>query len=50
LPRPAPLYLAIGFQVEEIAYNDGAYYYGVARHIALTGRFEEPIVWHFLHP
>lgn len=28
--------------------NDAAYYYGVARHIAMTGRFEEPIVWHFL--
>ena len=46
----AVVYLAIGFRVEEIAYNDGAYYYGVARHIARTSRFEEPIVWHFLHP
>ncbi len=30
--------------------NDAAYYYGVARHIAATGRLDEPIVWHFLVP
>lgn len=46
----AIIYLAAGAQVQEIATNDGAYYYGVARHMALTGRFEEPILWHFLHP
>ena len=46
----AVFYLVIGSREVEIAQNDGAYYYGVARHIALTGRFEEPIVWHFLHP
>lgn len=28
--------------------NDGCYYYGVARHMALTGRYEEPIVWNYL--
>jgi hypothetical protein len=43
-------YVAIGAQVREIAQNDGAYYFGVARHMARHGRFEEPIVWHFLHP
>lgn len=42
-------YLIIGSRTTEITQNDGAYYYGVARHMALTGRFEEPIVWHFLH-
>jgi hypothetical protein len=40
----------IAARVRDIVYNDGAYYYGVARHMAMTGRFEEPIVWHFLHP
>src|SRR4030095_13801061 len=39
-----------GSRTDAITYNDGAYYYGVARHMAFTGRFEEPIVWHFLHP
>ena len=29
---------------------DSYYYFGVARHIALTGRLEEPIVWTFLAP
>jgi hypothetical protein len=46
----AGLYLAIGAWVPGILDNDAHYYYGVARHIALTGRFEEPIVWQFLHP
>jgi hypothetical protein len=46
----AVLYFVHGSSLHEILYNDGAYYYGVARHIALTGRFEEPIVWHFIHP
>ena len=27
--------------------NDPAYYAGVARHIATTGRWEEQVVWHF---
>ncbi|HSP98148.1 MAG TPA: hypothetical protein VL049_13035 [Candidatus Dormibacteraeota bacterium] len=43
-------YVAIGTQTRQIAQNDGAYYYGIARHMVLTGRFEEPLVWHFLHP
>jgi hypothetical protein len=42
-------YLVVGSRVRVFAFPDGTYYYGVARHIALTGRFEEPIVWHFLH-
>jgi hypothetical protein len=41
-------YLVVGSRVSAIVYNDGAYYFGVARHMALTGRWEEPIVWHFL--
>jgi hypothetical protein len=43
-------YIVTGSSLHEILYNDGAYYYGVARHFALTGRFEEPIVWHFINP
>src|SRR5262245_10731144 len=43
-------YLIAALRVTTIPTNDGAYYYGVARHIATTGRFEEPIVWHFLNP
>lgn len=43
-------YVAVGARSDQIAYNDGAYYYGVARHMARTGRFEEPIVWHWLAP
>lgn len=43
-------YLVTGTRIRGITYNDGAYYYGVARHMAATRRFEEPIVWHFLHP
>ncbi len=42
------LYFAIGHRVDGSKYWDGNYYYGVARHMASTGRFEEPIVWHFL--
>lgn len=44
------LYVVFAAHARDIVYNDGAYYYGVARHMALTGRFEEPIVWHFLNP
>lgn len=28
--------------------NDPAYYFGVAKYMASTGRLEEPIIWHFL--
>lgn len=44
------LLLATGAATEQLADNDGAYYFGVARHIVTTGRFEEPIVWHFVDP
>src|SRR5580765_8298813 len=40
----------IACRIAGISQNDGAYYYGVARHIAVSGRFEEPIVWHFIRP
>ncbi|HVU01253.1 MAG TPA: hypothetical protein VHE30_05860 [Polyangiaceae bacterium] len=44
-------YLAVGTTVTGSTNNDAAYYYGVARHIATTLRYEEPIVWQFLyHP
>jgi hypothetical protein len=46
----ATLYVATGAALHEIIYNDGAYYYGVARHMVRTGRYEEPIVWHFIRP
>ena len=46
----AVLYLDRGLKAPAIWDNDGAYYYGVARHIARTGRLAEPIVWHFLAP
>jgi hypothetical protein len=42
-------YVVVALRFKRITFNDGAYYYGVARHMARTGRFEEPIVWHFLH-
>jgi len=44
------LYLRIGAAAEGNFQNDSAYYFGVARHIAMTGRLEEPIVWHFVNP
>lgn len=44
------LYLQIAAAGRGNLQNDSAYYFGVARHMARTGRFEEPIVWHFLHP
>jgi hypothetical protein len=46
----AVAYCTVGSRVAEITAPDGAYYYGVARHIVRTGRFEEPIVWHFIRP
>jgi hypothetical protein len=42
------LFLQIGARSEGHMQNDSAYYFGVARHMALTKRFEEPIVWHFV--
>jgi len=44
------LYLVIGVRAGGSPLFDGHYYFGVARHIAQTGRLEEPIVWHFLTP
>ncbi len=44
----AVVYVQIGLRAKGNFQNDAAYYYGVARHIVLSGRFEEPIVWHFL--
>lgn len=44
------LYLGVGASAHGSFQNDSAYYYGVARHMAETRRFEEPIVWHFVRP
>ncbi len=44
------VYLVIGARAGGPADNDAAYYLGVARHLAKTHRFEEPIVWHYLTP
>lgn len=41
-------YWACGAKLSGSTNNDAAYYFAVARHIAATGRFEEPIVWHHL--
>src|SRR5262249_39910485 len=41
-------YVVVALDTHGNSDNDSAYYFGVARHIARTGRFEEPIVWHFL--
>jgi len=46
----AAVYALMASRVHKITDNDGAYYFGVARHMALTHRFEEPIVWHFIQP
>jgi hypothetical protein len=43
------LYIEIGAGAQGHLQNDSAYYFGVAKHLAVTGRFEEPIVWHFVH-
>jgi hypothetical protein len=44
----AVLYIHIGAHAQGHLQNDSAYYFGVARHMAITHRFEEPIVWHFV--
>ncbi len=44
------LYVGLGARAGGNHDNDGAYYYGVARHMVLARRFEEPLVWHFLAP
>ena len=43
------LYLRLGALSEGNFQNDSAYYFGVARHIALSRRIEEPIVWHMVN-
>jgi hypothetical protein len=42
------IYVQIGAQAEGNFQNDSAYYFGVAKFMARTAKFEEPIVWHFL--
>ena len=44
------VYVEIGGSAQGNLQNDSAYYFGVARHMATTHRFEEPIVWHFVNP
>ena len=44
----ACLYLVIGARAEGNFQNDSAYHFGVARYIATTGQWAEPIVWHYL--
>jgi hypothetical protein len=41
-------FVRVGLTLAGSTSNDAAYYFGVARHIAETHRYEEPIVWHFL--
>src|SRR5215510_1467965 len=41
-------YISLALKVDGNNDNDAAYYLGVARYMARTGRFEENIVWHFL--
>jgi hypothetical protein len=41
-------YVSLALRVDGNNDNDAAYYLGVARYMARTGRFEENIVWHFL--
>ena len=43
-------YLELGALAAGNIQNDSAYYFGVARHMAITHRFEEPIVWHLVKP
>jgi hypothetical protein len=44
-------YVSLALRVDGNNDNDAAYYLGVARYMARTGRFQENIVWHFLgHP
>jgi hypothetical protein len=38
-------YVVVGTTTTGSTDNDPAYYYGVARHIILSRRYEEPIVW-----
>lgn len=39
---------AVGRSLAGSANNDAAYYFGMARHLVLTHRWDEPLVWQFL--
>jgi len=41
-------FIAIGRALPGSYDNDAAYYFGMARHLVLTHRWEEPLVWQFL--
>jgi hypothetical protein len=41
-------FVVVGLHAHGNNDNDAAYYFAVARHIVSTGRFEEPLVWHYL--
>ncbi len=41
-------FVAVGRALPGSTNNDAAYYFGMARYIVRTHRFEEPIVWQFL--
>ncbi len=41
-------FIAIGRELPGSDNNDGAYYFGMARHLVLTHRWDEPLVWQFL--
>ena len=42
-------FVAVGRALPGSTNNDAAYYFGMARYIARTHRFQEPIVWQFLN-
>lgn len=42
------MYVFIAAHTDGSFQNDSAYYFGVAKHMAVSGRFESPIVWQFL--
>lgn len=42
------VYVQIGARADGSFQNDSAYYFGVAKFMARTAKFQEPIVWHFL--
>ncbi|MEB2310299.1 MAG: hypothetical protein OZ921_07395 [Sorangiineae bacterium] len=44
------LYFIVAAGARDNLQNDSAYYFGVARFMAETGHFAEPIVWHYLSP
>jgi len=44
----AVAFIAIGRALPGSNDNDAAYYFGMARHLVLTHRWDEPLVWQFL--